>query len=145
MPDILHQIQIAAKPGVIFPLFTTAAGFAQWWTADIHESSDAVRRLDLAFFNRRTVYRLRPETFVAPTHAAWRCETGQEWVNTVLSFALQSRESAQILRFSHSGWEHETDYFVSCNTAWGELLFRLKAAAEGHPRGPLFLADSLAY
>jgi hypothetical protein len=37
------------------------------------------------------------------------------------------------------------DYFTSCNTTSGELIFRLKAAAEGKPRGPLFLAADLAY
>jgi hypothetical protein len=42
-------------------------------------------------------------------------------------------------------WQAETDYFTSCNTAWGELMFRLKAAAEGKPRGLLFLAADLAY
>jgi hypothetical protein len=33
----------------------------------------------------------------------------------------------------------------SCNTTWGELMFRLKSVAEGKPRGPLFLASELAY
>jgi len=48
------------------------------------------------------------------------------------------------VRFTHAGWESETDYFVSCTTTWGELMFRLKAAAEGKPRSPLFLPASLA-
>jgi hypothetical protein len=144
MPDIHHQIQIAADPAVIFPLFASAAGFTAWWAVDARELGDPAR-VELAFFNRRTVYRLRPETFVSPVSAAWRCETGQEWSDTLLSFALHQQGEHTILRFAHAGWAAETDYFVSCNTVWGELLFRLKAAAEGHPRGPLFLADSLAY
>ncbi len=37
------------------------------------------------------------------------------------------------------------DYFVSCNTTWGELMFRLNAAAEGKTPGPLFSAIGLAY
>jgi hypothetical protein len=39
----------------------------------------------------------------------------------------------------------EKDYFSSCNTTWAELMFRLKAAAEGKLRGPLFGAGELAY
>ena len=78
------------------------------------------------------------------SHAAWFCESGQEWKGTLLEFLLARQPNGTLLRFVHSGWEQETDYFISCNTVWGELLFRLKAAAEGHPRGPLFLADSLA-
>jgi hypothetical protein len=38
-----------------------------------------------------------------------------------------------------------TEYFTSCNTTWGDLMFRLKSAAEGKSRGPLFLAGDLAY
>ena len=41
--------------------------------------------------------------------------------------------------FSHEGWA-ETEYFTNCNTAWGELMYRLKAVAEGKSIGPLFLA-----
>jgi len=27
--------------------------------------------------------------------------------------------AATQLRFTHAGWQAETDYFVSCTTAWG--------------------------
>jgi len=36
-------------------------------------------------------------------------------------------------------------YFISCNTTWGELMYRLKAAAEGKTVAPLFSATGLAY
>ncbi len=64
--------------------------------------------------------------------------------NTHLIFHLETAGSGTLVRFRHAGWQADTDYFVSCNTVWGELMFRLKAAAEGKPRGPLFLRDSLA-
>lgn len=145
MPDIRHQLEIAATPTAIFPLFSSAAGFAKWWAADSREVNHPAYGVELGFFDRQTVYHLRPQTFVGPTNASWHCETGNEWAGTTLSFALSPRGTGTLLRFRHSGWAADTDYFVSCNTVWGELLFRLKAAAEGHPRGPLFLADSLAY
>jgi hypothetical protein len=50
-----------------------------------------------------------------------------------------------VLDFFHAQWRSETPYFTSCNTTWGELMFRLKAAAEGKPRGPLFRRSALAY
>jgi hypothetical protein len=58
---------------------------------------------------------------------------------------MEAAGAGTLVRFTNADWEAETDYFVSCTTVWGELLFRLKAAAEGKPRGPLFLKDSLAY
>jgi uncharacterized protein YndB with AHSA1/START domain len=145
MPDIRHQLQIGAAPAAIFPLFATAHGFAKWWAADARDIADPAQAVELGFFNRQTIYRLRPQTFISPTNATWRCETGREWAQTALSFALSNQGATTLLRFRHAGWTQDNDYFVSCNTVWGELLFRLKATAEGHSVGPLFLADAMAY
>ena len=142
MPDIQHAIQIASKPEAIYPLIATAAGIGQWWAADITESGGAV---ELGFFNRSTLYRLRLTGDKPPVQAEWICETGDQWSGTHLIFKLESRGAGTMVRFTHGGWRSETEYFTSCNTTWGELMFRLKAAAEGNPRGPLFLAAEMAY
>lgn len=142
MADIQHAIQIAAKREAIYPLIATARGFGQWWAADVTESSGGV---ELGFFNRATVYGLRLTAGQAPAHADWICETGAEWSGTHLVFRLEGRGDGTQVRFTHGGWQSETDYFVSCNTTWGELMFRLKAAAEGKSRGPLFLASDMSY
>ncbi|MGA1994473.1 MAG: hypothetical protein ABSH45_01730 [Bryobacteraceae bacterium] len=64
---------------------------------------------------------------------------------SLIAFRLERRGAGTLVRFTHGGWEAATDYFISGNTTWGELMFRLKAAAEGKSRGPLFLAADLAY
>src|SRR5690242_11360357 len=137
MPDIQHAIQIATRPERIYSLVSTAEGFSHWWATDITEAGDAV---ELGFFNRATVYRLRLKVNASPRNAEWICETGDEWNSTRLIFRLEARGAGTLLRFTHAGWRAETDYFTSCNTTWGELMFRLKAAAEGKPRGALFQA-----
>jgi uncharacterized protein YndB with AHSA1/START domain len=142
MSDIQHAIQIASKPETIYPLIATAKGLGQWWAADITEPAGAV---ELGFFNRSTVYRLRLTVDKPPVHADWICETGQEWSGTHIVFRLEARAAGTLLRFTHAGWQSAADYFTSCNTTWGELMYRLKAAAEGKSRGPLFLANDLAY
>jgi uncharacterized protein YndB with AHSA1/START domain len=142
MPDIRHAIQIAATPEAIYPLIATGRGLGHWWAADIVESDGSV---ELGFFNRATVYRLRLTMDEPPIRAEWICETGLEWSGTRIAFQLERRGAGTLVRFTHGGWVAETDYFTSCNTTWGELIFRLKAAAEGKSRGPLFLAADLAY
>src|ERR1051326_6356337 len=142
MPDIQHAIQIAAQPAAVFPLIATAAGFRQWWAADIAEPEGAV---ELGFFNRNTIYRLRLTTNQPPAEAGWDVETGQEWKGTRLIFRLEPGGPGMMLRFTHAGWASQTDYFISCNTTWGELMFRLKTAAEGKSPGPLFSAGGMAY
>lgn len=138
MADIRHAIQIGANAEKIYPLVATAMGLGTWWATDITEPDDAV---ELGFFNRTTIYRLRPTLKQPPASAEWVCESGDEWSGTHLSFQIAAAKSGMLLRFSHAGWRAESEYFTSCNTTWGELMFRLKAAAEGKTPGPLFTRE----
>ena len=106
------------------------------------ESGDVI---ELGFFNRATIYRLKSQLNRPNTRSEWLCETGKEWEGTRIIFQLEPAASGTLLRFSHAGWKADTDYFVSCNTTWGELMFRLKSVAEGKGSGPLFLPGSMAY
>jgi len=142
MADIKHSIQIFANPEQIYPLVATAKGFGQWWAKDITEPTGVV---ELGFFKRATVYRLRLEADQPPARVEWACETGDEWNSTRITFQMEATESGTLLRFTHAGWRAESDYFVSCNTTWGELMYRLKAVAEGKTPGPLFSAGGMAY
>jgi len=142
MADIRHSLQISATPEAIYPLVSTAGGFAQWWSED---STGSDGHAELGFFHRTTIYRLRRVAAQPPQSIEWLCESGKEWTGTRLFFHLEPVKAGTLVRFTHAGWEAETDYFVSCTTVWGELMFRLRAAAEGHGRGALFLANSLAY
>jgi hypothetical protein len=143
MADIKHQIGIERSADVIFTLVTTGKGFAQWWAEDVFDESDGV--VSLGFFGRTTVYRLRRQEVLQNSRAVWECETGKEWEGTRLVFDLATSGKQTIVRFGHEAWQSESEYFRSCNTTWGELMFRLKAAAEGKGRGPLFRSKDLAY
>jgi hypothetical protein len=138
MADIRHAIQIASGAEKVYPLVATAKGLGTWWATDITEPAGAV---ELGFFNRTTIYRLRPIIQQPPANAEWVCESGDEWSGTRLSFQIATAKSGTLLRFSHAGWRRESEYFTSCNTTWGELMFRLKAAAEGKTPGPLFTRE----
>lgn len=141
MPDIKMAISIDAAPGKLFPFIATARGFSAWWAADVTESAGAV---DLGFFNRTTVYRLQLARSTEAREAEWRVLSGEEWSGTRILFEMTPNNSATVLRFAHAGWKAETEYFSMCTATWGELMFRLKSAAEGSAPGPLFTADGLA-
>jgi uncharacterized protein YndB with AHSA1/START domain len=142
MPNIRMAVSIDASSAKIFPFCATARGLSAWWAADVTENAGAV---DLGFFKRATVYRLQLTRSVAPREAEWRVLTGQEWSGTRILFAMTENKASTVLRFTHADWNAETDYFSMCTATWGELMFRLKAAAEGKAPGPLFSADGLAY
>jgi len=138
MPDIKHSIQSSATADQIFALVTSGDGFGKWWATDIAQSGETV---DLGFFNRATVYKLRMNSEMKPVHADWIVESGDEWSGTHIVFDLEANRNGTLIRFTHAGWRAETPYFISCNTTWGELMFRLKEAAEGGKPGPLFTQE----
>jgi hypothetical protein len=144
MPGIKHSIQIAVAPQLVHPLVASAEGFSRWWAADV-TTDKKTGNVELGFFNRATVYALHPVQMAAPRQAHWLCQSGKEWSGTRLLFDLAEQKSQTLVRFTHADWQSETDYFVACNTTWGELMFRLKAAAEGKTPGPLFSATGMAY
>jgi uncharacterized protein YndB with AHSA1/START domain len=144
MPDIKHAIPIDAPPDRVCTLVASGSGFTSWWAADVVVQQSG-RVAELGFFNRSTIYRLKLVRAAAPLDAEWLCQTGAEWQNTRLVFQLSQSKAQTLVRFTHAGWQQETDYFIACNTTWGELMYRLKAAAEGKAVGPLFSATGLAY
>jgi uncharacterized protein YndB with AHSA1/START domain len=144
MPDIRHSIQIDAPADRVFALVSTAAGLTKWWAADVTEDASS-KSVELGFFKRSTIYRLKPVSIVAPREADWLCDSGKEWAGTRIVFKLTENAGKTTLQFTHAGWQSETDYFTSCNTTWGGLMFRIKAAAEGKSPGPLFSTTGLDY
>jgi hypothetical protein len=77
MLDIRHQIQIDAPTDRVFALVSTGAGLAKWWAADVTEDASA-KSVELGFFKRSTIYRLKAITMAAPREADWLFETGKE-------------------------------------------------------------------
>ncbi|HET9401178.1 MAG TPA: SRPBCC domain-containing protein [Candidatus Acidoferrales bacterium] len=142
MAQIRHSITIDASQEKVYPLVSTAKGFSKWWAADATEKGGIV---ELGFFKRATVYQLELTKNVPPNEVEWACLSGQEWKGTRIRFSMSSGSGKTIVKFTHADWKAETDYFVSCTTTWGELMFRLKGVAEGKSPGPLFSADGLAY
>src|ERR1700686_2863280 len=130
MPDIKHSIQIDAAPQLLHPLGASAEGFSRWWASDVTEDTTS-GNVELGFFNRATVYGVHPIHIAAPRQAHWLCQSGKEWSGTRLLFDLAEQKGLTLLRFTHADWQAETDYLVACTTSWGELMFRIKAVAEG--------------
>jgi len=124
MADIKHAIQISAKPEQIYALVASAKGLGQWWATDITEPDGTA---ELGFFNRATVYRLRPTLQQPPAQAEWVCESGDEWRGTRIGFHLEATNAGTQVRFAHAGWQAESDYFRSCNTTWGVVDVPIKS------------------
>jgi hypothetical protein len=141
MPDICHAITIDAPSDRVAQLVSSPEGFAAWWAEDV-QAFPGSAAVELGFFDRATTYRLVPTP--DSKSVRWRCETGQEWAGTDLVFHLQDNGPHTQVEFSHEAWADASPYFVSCNTVWGHLMFKLKEAAErGGPPRPLFTKSGM--
>ena len=135
MAEIRHLITIKAPPTAVYETIAKRDRLKEWWTADIEGDDSEGGLLQMGFFERSTVYRMRVEKLASGREVAWKCEGSGEWEGTRVHFSLEPDDGQTVLRFRHVDWRQETEYFWTCNTTWGDLMYRLKAAAEGHPRG----------
>jgi hypothetical protein len=125
MATIRHSISIDASPDRIFPLVSSGHGFSQWWVADV--SDDIARNIvSLGFFNRATVYDLRPVRIIPPTVAEWACQSGEEW-NAVLLFDLPPQKKPRAAAVFSHGLTGRDGLLCCLHDYLGRLMFRLKA------------------
>lgn len=67
----------------------------------------------------------------------WSCHSDHpEWNGTVLTWELAPENGSTTLRFTQSGWKEISDFCATCNSTWGELMYRLKDYVEGRNPGP---------
>jgi uncharacterized protein YndB with AHSA1/START domain len=143
MPDSLHEIAIEAPIRTVFEAWTTQRGLASWWTADCCVAGGPGRVNVFGFDARSVQLHFHVDAEVAPTRVQWTGIAGpkmpDEWVGTTIDVELVADgEWRTRVRFSHRDWATFEGAYRSCNTTWGELLYRLRDACEGRGSGPLF-------
>lgn len=137
MVEIRHFIAIEATPKDVYEALTTDRGLGAWWTADSKAERRVEGSAEFGFDNREVVFRMKIEELEPERRVVWSCEgDNPEWAGTRLTWEIEAAEAATHLRFVQSGWRKITDFAASCNSMWGELLFRLKDYLEGKGPGP---------
>lgn len=137
MAEIKHQIPIKAAPEKVYAALATQNGLRGWWTADTVAAEKAGGKAQFGFDRRGTVFRMNIDLLEPGRRVIWSCRGDDpQWNGTVLRWELTPQDGSTILRFRHSGWRSMNDYCASCNSTWGELMYRLKAYAEGKNPGP---------
>ncbi len=130
MADIKHILSISAPADKVYEALTTREGIAGWWTpdAELEPQVNSIARFNFGreFQNKMRITGLQPGKCVH-----WRCLEGHdEWIGTSFRFDLEAQEGNTLLRFGHTNWREETDFFASCNYNWGWYLTSLKNYCE---------------
>ena len=130
MNAIKHFLVIEAPANKIYQALTSPEGVSGWWTSQnkIGEKVGDSNIFDFGnrYHNEMKIIQLEPDKKVE-----WACLVGdKEWVGTKILFKIEEIDGSTALRFSHSNWQDETDFFASCNYQWGYYLMSLKLYCE---------------
>jgi len=137
MAEIKHQIPIDATPDKVYAALVTQAGLRGWWTADAKADEKAGGKAEFGFDRRGMVFRMNIEKLEPGKLVVWSCYGDQpEWTGTTLTWSIAREDNATMLRFTHSGWKSISEFCATCNSSWGELMYRLKNYVEGKNPGP---------
>jgi uncharacterized protein YndB with AHSA1/START domain len=137
MSSILHRLTIDAAPTHVQELVATNEGIERWWTGHPVDGDDSVGGQIAVSFGDRTAatFEILERT---PERIVWRCIGGpHDWIETHITFTFEPRpEGGTTLRFTHEGWQEETDLMYGCSTNWAAYLMSLKSGAESHGFNP---------
>lgn len=137
MPDLMHAIQIAARPEKVYEALTTQKGLQGWWTMDTVAEPRVGSVAEFGFDRRGVVFRMHIDELTLATRVVWSCRGDHpEWTGTTLTWDLSPQDGGTSLRFRHGGWRDATWFMASCNATWGELMHRLRDYAEGKGSRP---------
>lgn len=137
MTTIKHQIIIDAPPDKVYAALATQVGLRGWWTADTRAEEKTGGEAEFGFDERSAVFHMTIEELAPNKRVVWSCHGDHpEWDGTVLTWTLMPEKNRTILRFAQSNWKDYSDFCATCNTTWGELIYRLKDYVEGRNPGP---------
>lgn len=137
MADLKHQVPIDASPAKVYQAVATQTGMRNWWTADSQMDERIGGRAEFGFDKRAMVFRMDVKKLDSGKQVVLECHGDHpEWAGTKLTFTLAPHDGKTVLHLNHSGWKEVTDFCASCNSMWGNLMYRLKGYVEGKKPGP---------
>lgn len=133
MAHIKHNVSINALPENIFQLITTKAGIQKWltkedgWKITGQENSGGT----LFFHFGGNHHEMKVSNLISNKKVQWDCTVGPpDWIGTSVCFTIDTKRQSCILRFEHSGWAEQTDFFTLCNQVWKGCITDIKKVAE---------------
>jgi uncharacterized protein YndB with AHSA1/START domain len=130
MVNINHRIGIKASPEKIYEALTTDDGLKKWWTNDISGAGMVGSTIKFRFNGGGPdfiVTKLIPNKTVCWQHSG---NMPESWIDTEISFQLETQKNQTFVTFIHSNWKETTDFMAHCNTKWAVFLLSLKDSLE---------------
>lgn len=142
MLDILHRIVIEAEPKDVYKALIEQEKLSGWWTRATAEGEKG--SIASFFFGPDGSHQVDMEIqeLIANKRVEWKCVSGP-WAETdYFRFDIAKDERGTELKFAHSGWQKNDEFFMHCNSKWGFFLtvslknLLEKGKGQPHPEDP---------
>ena len=130
MAEITHLFHVDASVKKVFQAISTIKGLQQWWTAQT-SGSDKIGEIIEFRFGENGFVDFKVIESIPNTLYKWKCtDAHPEWLGTEATFELSENEGKTQVKFTHSGWAEQTDFFAHCNFSWGRYFVSLRDYCE---------------
>lgn len=130
MPSIDHMYHIDAPIETVYKAITSIQGLQDWWTTGAAGETEVGGQINFPFTDEaHCVMNIHGKE--NNKSLTWKCLEGPEdWIGTEIVFELTPVSGKIRVRFSHSGWKEQNDFFANCNFSWGKYLLSLRQLCE---------------
>ena len=130
MASIEHMYHIDAPVEDVFKAITSIQGLQDWWTTGASGDPEVGGQITFPFTDEAQCV-MNVHSKENNHTLIWKCVGGpDDWIGTELSFELTPVSGKTRVRFSHSGWAEQNDFFANCNFSWGKYLLSLRKLCE---------------
>ena len=142
LSDMVHEVEIAAKPDTIYKAITTHEGEAGFWVTDNAIEPTVGSEAQFRFKGAPVPLRMRIDALEANKKVKWTC-LGEfpGWKDTTVTWTLspgtESGKTKVEFRMGSLATYPENEV-GTVNYTWGQVVARLKGYAETGTPQPLF-------
>lgn len=127
---IVHQLTIKSDPKVVYAALTEQKGLASWWIQKC-EAEPKVGFINTFQSEGYPLTEMKIQKLIENKKVHWKCVGGdKQWIGTKLKFSLRENQGHTILKFKHSKWKKQSDFFAVCNFHWARHFIMLQHYCE---------------
>ena len=127
---IYQKLIIDADPKTIFDALTTKKGLSSWWIKDCDINTE-IGSVSIFRFEGYPSTEMKVKKLKKNKLLVWKCIGGdKEWIGTKLSFSIKEKEKGCSLKFKHSKWKKQSNFYASCNFHWARHFIMLQNYCE---------------
>jgi uncharacterized protein YndB with AHSA1/START domain len=128
--DIFHSFPINELPEKVFAGISTADGLNEWWTLNCEEDQEigGIYTLD---FGPQYQWKAVVTKFESGQEFELKfTEADDDWINTIVGFALKPKGMQTDVEFYHTGWKKNNEHYRISGFCWAMYLRILKRFLE---------------